>query len=401
MDRLAPVEIVLCSGSPTSSPEIAMARDLCRRSLLEYAPAGTRLSLLPPLPEPCVAHLRGSRRGLLLVVLRDRIVAGPGWLDRLTAALADGRVGAVGPVSNIADQAEQQCVPPYAYQTVSSYHRYLGRLAAEAARPRRANALDPFCFLTRWEVVRRLSPDTPLARLPEAIARAGYDLYIVPSAYVHRFGDYHLQPRPDLQPLVPARARRVLDVGCGKGEFGARLKARGGVSVWGIELDPQAAAVARTRLDRVVVGDVETISLAVDAPFDCIICGDVLEHLRDPWQTVRRLADWLAEGGVFIASLPNVQHWAIVEELARGRWEYLPEGILCLTHLRFFTRRSAVALLTQAGLGVSAVHPQIEPVPAEEVERVLAAVEALGTDSPREDFLAKGFTLVATKFGSR
>ncbi|HTJ82055.1 MAG TPA: glycosyltransferase family 2 protein, partial [Polyangiaceae bacterium] len=57
------------------------------------------------------------------------------------------------------------------------------------------------------------------------------------------------------------------------------------------------------------------------------------------------------EGRVAI-SLPNVAAWTVRAELAAGRFDYTPSGILDRTHLRFFTEKSAVRLVEDAGLEV-------------------------------------------------
>ena len=86
-------------------------------------------------------------------------------------------------------------------------------------------------------------------------------------------------PRPDLLELIPSEARRVLDIGCGAGRLGESLKHRQPAEVVGLERDPQAAERARQRLDQVVVADVEIADLDFPAShFDCIVCGDILEH---------------------------------------------------------------------------------------------------------------------------
>jgi SAM-dependent methyltransferase len=90
--------------------------------------------------------------------------------------------------------------------------------------------------------------------------------------------------------------------------------------------------------------------------FDLIIALDVLEHLIDPWSIVRRLHGILNPGGVIIASIPNVGHYSVAVPLVlRGQWNYADEGLLDRTHLRFFTRRTAVDLLTCSGLVIDKI----------------------------------------------
>ena len=115
----------------------------------------------------------------------------------------------------------------------------------------------------------------------------------------------------------------------------------------------QAAKEAADHLDDVVCGDVETIELPwPDASFDAILCGDVLEHLADPWRTLRRLSALLVPGGLVIASIPNVQNYRMIRGLLRGRWDYRERGLLDFGHLRFFTWRSIVHLFGQADLDI-------------------------------------------------
>jgi GT2 family glycosyltransferase/tetratricopeptide (TPR) repeat protein/SAM-dependent methyltransferase len=156
--------------------------------------------------------------------------------------------------------------------------------------------------------------------------------------------------RPELLALVPKEARDILDVGCGAGRFGAALKSRQLCRVTGLELDAAAAAAARKRLDEVHQGDVEsTLFPIVDGSLDAVVCGDVLEHLREPLTFLRRVRGWLRPGGTLVASLPNVRHQSVVRSLLEGNWTYEPAGLLDRTHLRFFTRRELEKLLHRAG----------------------------------------------------
>ncbi len=179
--------------------------------------------------------------------------------------------------------------------------------------------------------------------------------------------------RPELRALVPAGARRVLDVGCGAGALGAALRAERGIEVVGVELDPGAAARAAERLDRVVEADLEAI---VELPFepgafDAIVFGDVLEHLHDPHRLLRSLRPWLADDGALVCSIPNVGHWSVVLPLlVEDRWRYEDAGLLDRTHVHFFTLGEAVAMLGECGFAVegASVTRLPGPVPAQVAE---------------------------------
>jgi 2-polyprenyl-3-methyl-5-hydroxy-6-metoxy-1,4-benzoquinol methylase len=167
---------------------------------------------------------------------------------------------------------------------------------------------------------------------------------------------YFEHVRPEVAALVPDEARTILEIGCGGGRLGEHLKARQPCQVTGIELSAAAAEAARGRLDQVVVGDVERMQLDFQAgQFDCVVCADVLEHLRRPDRLLRQIRSWLAPGGTLVVSLPNVRHHTVVRGLLDGNWTYEPAGLLDATHLRFFTRQSARELLEFAGFQVESL----------------------------------------------
>ncbi len=166
---------------------------------------------------------------------------------------------------------------------------------------------------------------------------------------------YYDQARPDVAALVPPKCRRVLDVGCAGGELGRLLRQRSH-HVTGIELVPEMAERARLHLDGVVTADVERDGFPFPpASFDALVFADVLEHLVDPWRVLREAAAVLAEDGVVVASIPNVQNVDVLRRLLRGRWDYRERGIMDFGHLRFFTLHSIRALFAQAGLTLDCV----------------------------------------------
>lgn len=162
--------------------------------------------------------------------------------------------------------------------------------------------------------------------------------------------DYYSRPRDDLFRLIPKTpGLKVLEVGCGEGQFGRRLKEHGQI-VYGIEINPSAAKVAEAVLDHVYVGNVEEYEFNVrDEFFDIIIFGDVLEHLIDPWGLLSKIKRYLAKDGIIISSIPNVQYFPILWDLIRGRFQYRTHGILDKSHLRFFTAMQVRKLFSEAG----------------------------------------------------
>src|SRR4051812_78522 len=99
--------------------------------------------------------------------------------------------------------------------------------------------------------------------------------------------------RNDLLALIPAGPQRVLDLGCATGEMGRYLSDTFGAKVWGVEYDGAMAEVARPKLQDVWQADLNKDSLTAfphPEAYDLIVCGDVLEHLVDPWQVLRDAA---------------------------------------------------------------------------------------------------------------
>ena len=166
------------------------------------------------------------------------------------------------------------------------------------------------------------------------------------------------------------RDKVVLDVGCAAGDTAEALVARG-CTVSGLDIDAEAAEAARTVLEELVIADIDRNPLSEHfkaESFDAIIFGDVLEHLVDPWATLRDAATLLRPGGRILVSIPNVAHAAVRLALLLGNWDYTDKGLLDRTHLRFFTLETVCELLESADLQIEVLRSTVlDPLATQEI----------------------------------
>ena len=166
---------------------------------------------------------------------------------------------------------------------------------------------------------------------------------------------------------IETAPRRVLELGCAGGAFGARLKERfPGAHVTGIEAGRGAAEKAATRIDRVIAARIEDVDLSAHgfAPgeLDLVVAGDVLEHLVNPWAVLARVRPYLAAEGRLVASIPNARNLQVSAGLLlNGRFEYAERGLLDITHLRFFAFEDIRAMLESTGYAVESFSATISP----------------------------------------
>lgn len=158
------------------------------------------------------------------------------------------------------------------------------------------------------------------------------------------------------------RTWRILEIGTASGYLGRELRALGFSAVVGVERDAACAAAAAPYYRSHVTADLEVDRLGEDlGVFDVVICADVLEHLRDPGEQLQRLRSQLSADGRVIISLPNAVNWTVRLSVLSGRFTYADRGLLDRTHLRFFTRRTARALIEASGFTIERM--EATPIP--------------------------------------
>lgn len=178
--------------------------------------------------------------------------------------------------------------------------------------------------------------------------------------YAVKPASYFSKARADFVDRLPRDASaQILEIGCGTGATGALAMSEGCCGRYvGVELFESAAVEAREVLSEVITGNVETLEFDFQpAMFDAIIFSEVLEHLVEPGEVVKRLARYVRPGGMLLASSPNISHWRVVRELIMGRFTLADQGVFDRTHLRWFTPLSFVDLAEKAGFDVEEVGP--------------------------------------------
>lgn len=324
-----------------------MSRDLCKGALNSYKWID---SPLDQYHDQICSQVRGD---MTLVVTDPEIVISPQAVRNMIKAIGNHYM-ACGPVYNQTDFPQQIADLPVPYVNMDTYLEMVGILSKrEEKRVSSVDALDPSCILYRTDYLRDL--------IKNGGSLDGRNKGIVDfNALVHRFGDYYEGDREDLVGLVPNVVERVLDVGCAMGGYGKRLKMeRPDIHLTGVELNPVMAEFARRHYDEVITSPIEDIHFHDN--FDLINCGDVLEHLQDPWKMIKCLYDHLRREGFLVLSVPNVAHWSIVKDLLRGKFQYIPVGLLCVTHIRWFTESSIREALQHAGFVVDLMQRQEHP----------------------------------------
>ena len=338
-----------------------LSEQLCKEANLEYSwvKYSGRSNLNEILPQ-----IDGD---MVLVVTDPEIILSPSAIRGLAKCLETG-YSASGPVYKQTTFSLQIADLPVPYIDVGTYLEIAEALAErEDSKYIAVDALDPACVLYRLAFLRVIPEICLVAEITKSIPKTEKRVFAVATgALVHR-GFKNDFERDDLVKLIPEGVKRVLDMGCAMGGYGKTLKeARPEISLIGVELNQVMAQAADPFYDKIFRTSVEQADLSGN--FDLVNCGDILEHLMDPWSILKRINSLLSPGGYLILSVPNVGHWSIVKDLMQGRFQYVPSGLLCVTHLRWFTESSVRNALKDAGFYIEVFQrEQIPPTPQGEL----------------------------------
>jgi 2-polyprenyl-3-methyl-5-hydroxy-6-metoxy-1,4-benzoquinol methylase len=185
---------------------------------------------------------------------------------------------------------------------------------------------------------------------------------------------------------------RVLDVGCSSGALGEELKSSKNCHVVGVDLDEADIKQARKKLDDALVADIDDESIYEQlGKFDVLVFADVIEHLVQPRETLKKVKKLLNKDGVVVFSIPNMSHASVRLGLLSGRFPYQDRGLLDRTHLHFYDNEELNSVFSDANYKINQLNPVVSKFPERLVEDKLKSLGLSSTDK---------FSDVLTKTGA-
>lgn len=148
---------------------------------------------------------------------------------------------------------------------------------------------------------------------------------------------------------IPKSVNRVLDIGCGSGQLGKKIKETIKCEFIGVTYSESEAKLASKYLDQVLIQDINYFDTSDLGIFDCIICSHVLEHLYNPSAFLVKLKKNLSQAGILIVALPNILFWKQRIKFLKGKFRYTDGGLLDKTHYRFFDWDTSLELIQESG----------------------------------------------------
>ncbi len=297
------------------------------------------------------------------------------WEQWVNAVLTEGTDGKINVPLGNQHPAWREGLEIPLYLTLSGVER-----AAEFKGPcrwmiRNDTGPDNYCaVIVPVSVMDNLPEDLLLSELPKYWSEKSFAYRIFCEGWLHVFSALREAGcRHDLLAMCEWKGM-VLELGCDRGLMAKTCREQEASVCWiGMDINKEALSFASSYTDMAVCADIEHLPLSSTCRFDRIVCGDVLEHLAYPWHLLSHLRQWIKEDGLLIASFPNAGHWAIVEDLLSGRWDETPSGILCVSHLRFGTKKTWERWFAQSGWEV--IRWESEKVPlsaASPLNRILS-----------------------------
>lgn len=173
---------------------------------------------------------------------------------------------------------------------------------------------------------------------------------------------YHESSREEMLRFILNKPKVSLEVGCRGAHHSKLIKQKLDIKeTWGIEPDDNSTIVneAQENLDYFINDFLTSKTEGLPKKhFDLIVFNDVLEHIYDPWEILSFSKQLLTKDGIIVISLPNIRHKSILKELIlNDNFEYAEEGLLDVSHIRFFTKKTIIKMFEDLGYEIIKFEP--------------------------------------------
>lgn len=300
-----------------------------------------------------------------VLVIKDPLLLLSTYTLSMMMTLIDKDYDAVGPRFSKSNFKSQLANPLFTvfnsttFEELSMYYKETNKPVAEDV-----NELDTACILFSSDYILKTGLSALLKNFSSnSFNSSENNLGVLINSFAFSFENKEGHERFDLAALIPQGVKSLLDIGCSQGGLGRTIrKLRPEIAIEGLEITASLADRASLVYNRIHRSSFEKFSS--DKTYNCIICGDVLEHLFDPWKQLERIFSLTSNDGCLIISVPNAGHWTLVSDLLQAKFEYLPWGITCITHLRWFTETAIKQAIENAGFSIVLFNrEQVEPSP--------------------------------------
>ena len=145
----------------------------------------------------------------------------------------------------------------------------------------------------------------------------------------------------------------VLEIGCADGRLANMLSIKKKCKVYCVEKDPSMAIIVKGKCEYIQNIDIEKTQLPYNEGFfDCVVIGNVLEHMVEPLKVLKDIRKYLSDDGFLIFSVPNIVNWHSRLTIFFGKFEYSETGVFDRTHLHFYNLNSAKKIAIDAGYDI-------------------------------------------------
>jgi putative flippase GtrA/SAM-dependent methyltransferase len=189
--------------------------------------------------------------------------------------------------------------------------------------------------------------------------------------------------------LLPDRGLRILDVGCATGGLLSFLKAKGYRELVGLDPSPACGAVAKRLYDLEVLSGTLADLPADIPPFDLVILGAVLEHVRDLGTVLEQVRARLRPGGRLFVEVPDAASFTCAEADS-------PYQEFSIEHINYFSGSSLANLLALHGFAEEDSRSfSLQQRPGSQVHEVKAlfrVAEPVRAIAKRDEVTERGIT---------